>query len=72
MAVVGILGLAEVASAQAYSTSTMQTQITTTLADIAVVFTAVIGVTLGTWVGLAGIRYALRKFGKYFGFGSKF
>jgi len=67
-----VLGIASMASAQAYSVASSTAQLADTLADIGLILAAVIGVALASWVGLAGLKYGIRKFGKYIGFGGKF
>jgi len=75
MIVAGFFGLAGTVSATttaAYSVQDGIDQLAETLVNIGLIFAAVISVVLSTWVGLAGIKYGLKKFGKYFGFGGKF
>jgi len=67
-----IVGFAQFASAQAYTVASSTSQLADTLGDIGTVLAYVIGVALATWVGLAGLKYGIRKFGKYIGFGGKF
>jgi len=60
-----ISALPLLAGAQAIGTSTAETAITGVIADLAVVFLAVITALLSVWAGLVGFRWGLSKFQRY-------
>jgi len=62
---VAVAALPILANAQAIGTSTAETAVTGVIADLAVVFLAVITALLSVWAGLVGFRWGLSKFQRY-------